>query len=235
MGIDHRTTRYSFTFRRTAPHFKNSVVVVGDSNTQNIKFGKRIGTLGAWAPGKRMKASKIENIPPPHEIGPYRNIVLHTGINNISDENSRRSNRTLITHLAKKCDDIHACYPKSKIHVSLLLPTKSSYVNSRIAELNNLILDMTYSKENTFILDNSNLGTDRGILPDKYGRFLYNGRPNSNDIVHLGREGLKVFCRNIKKCVAHRNNSQSMERFRGGGGNYGNALDRGSRRHILSR
>ena len=229
------TVRYSFTFRHTAPHFKNSVAVVGDSNTQNIKFGKKIGTLGVWAPGKRLKASKIENIPPPHEIGPYRNIILHTGINNISEVNNRRSNRSLTTLLAKKCDDIHACYPKTRIHVSLLLPTKSSYVNSKITELNNLILDMTYSKENTYVLDNSNLGSERGILPDKYGRFLYNGRPNSNDVVHLGREGLKVFCRNIKKCVAFRGNSQSMERFRGGRGNYGSAVERGQRRDIFSR
>ena len=228
-------TRYSFTFRHTAPHFKNSLAVVGDSNTQNIKFGRNIGTLGVWAPGKRVKASKIENIPPPHEIGPYRNIIIHTGINNISDENNRRSNKSLIANLAKKCDDIHACYPKTKVHVSLLLPTKSSYVNSKVTELNNLILDMTYSKVNTYVLDNSNLGTERGLLPEKYGRYLYNGRPNSNDIVHLGKEGLKVFCRNIKKCVSHRGNSQSMERFRGSRGNYGGAVVGGDGRDIMSR
>ena len=94
---------------------------------------------------------------------------------------------------------------------------------------------MTYSKVNTYVLDNSNLGTERGLLPEKYGRYLYNGRPNSNDIVHLGKEGLKVFCRNIKKCVAHRGNSQSMERFRGSRGNYGGAVIGGHGRDIMSR
>ena len=228
-------TRFSFTFRHVAPHFKNSLVLIGDSNTKNIRFGKNLGTLGSWAPGKRLKASKIEDIPAPHEIGPYRNIILHTGINNISDDNNRRSNRSLMDLLKKKCSDIQTCYPNSKIHISLLLPTKSGYVNSRVTELNNLILDMTYNRKNTYVLDNSNLGNDRGLLPEKYGRHLYNGNPNFNDIVHLGREGIKVFCKNIKKCVSFRGNYQSLERFRGSGGNFGNAARRGAGSNISSR
>ena len=140
-----------------------------------------MGTLGAWAPGKRLKASKIENIPPPHEIGPYKNIIIHTGINNISDDNHRRSNNALISVLKKKCDDILSCYPNSKVHISLLFPTKSKYVNNRVNELNNLILDMTYNRKNLLILDNSYLADERGLLPTKYGRYLNYGTPNRND------------------------------------------------------
>ena len=94
---------------------------------------------------------------------------------------------------------------------------------------------MTYNRKNIYVLDNSNLGTDRGLLPDKYGRFLYNKTPNSNDIVHLGRDGIKVFCKNIKKCITFNGNSQSIERFRGSRGNYGSAVNRGHGSDILSR
>ena len=227
--------RYSFTFRHIAPHFKNSLAVIGDSNIQHIKFGKKLGTLGAWAPGKRIKASKIENIPPPHEIGPYKNIIIHTGINNISDDNQRRSNNALISQLRKKCDDILSCYPNSKVHISLLFPTKSNYVNSRVNELNNLILDMTYNRKNMFILDNSYLANERGLLPEKYGRFLNYGSPNRNDIVHLGREGIRLFCKNIKKCVTYKSNgyAQSRDRFNSSRGNYGDAAARGRERFII--
>ena len=35
--------RYSFTFRHLAPHFKNSTVIIGDSNTKNFEFGIKKG------------------------------------------------------------------------------------------------------------------------------------------------------------------------------------------------
>ena len=130
--------RYSFTFRHVAPHFLNSTVIIGDSNTKYIKFGKGIGTLGKWVPGRRVQAAKIEHIPPPQEIGPYRNIILHTGINNLTEER-RPSNRALMAHLKRKCGDIQAVYPNSKLYVSLVLPTKSKFVNNRVNELNNMI------------------------------------------------------------------------------------------------
>ena len=41
-GIDKDEStdvRYSLTLRHVAPHFINSTVILGDSNTQHIKFG----------------------------------------------------------------------------------------------------------------------------------------------------------------------------------------------------
>ena len=131
--------------------------------------------------------------------------------------------------LGRKCDDIHACYPNAKIHLSLLLPTKSPRINTRVTELNNQILDLTFRRKNTFVIDNCILGTDSGILPPDYGRYS-GGMPNPNDIVHLGRKGIRLFCRNIKRSIMHKGGSQARERFRGGNGSYRNALDRGSRR-----
>ena len=75
---DSAGVRYSFTFRHIAPHFINSTIILGDSNTERIKFGTERGTLGAWLPGRRVKAGHIEAIPDAIKIGPFRNIVLHT-------------------------------------------------------------------------------------------------------------------------------------------------------------
>ncbi len=191
-------TRYSFTFRHTSPFFNNSTIIIGDSNTKYIKFGKDLGTLGKWTPGKRVQASKIEDIPAPHNIGPYQNIVISTGINNLTDE-KRRSYSSLITVLKRKCDSIQSNYPKSKLYVNLLLPTKSKLINSRVSEFNNLILDMTFSRQNVFVIDNSMLAAEDGCLPQKYGRFIGSDRPSTNDVVHLGRNGIRVFCMNLKR------------------------------------
>ena len=220
--------RYSFTFRHISPHFINSTVLVGDSNTQEVKFGNGVGTLGRWVPGKRIKAAKIEHIPSPQEIGPYRNIVVHTGINNLTNEN-RPPNRVLVAKLKAKCHDITSVYPKAKVYVSLLLPTKSRLVNKRVSEFNNLILDMAFSLKNVFIIDNSIIGDESGCMPAKYGRYLRNSVPNVNDIVHLGKTGIKMFCMNIKKSIMNRGLNQSRDRYSAGGGNYVEALGRGRR------
>ena len=227
--------RYSFTFRHVAPFFKNSTVIIGDSNTKYIKFGKDAGTLGKWLPGKRMWAAKISDIPSPTEIGPYKNIVIHTGINDIRDDFNRPSNRALIGQLKNKCDDIQKFYPNAKLHLSLLLPTKSHHVNVRVEELNSMLIDFVFNRKNMFVIDNSILGSQNGCMPSKYGRFLRNGTPLVNDVVHLGREGLRVFCVNIKRCIIQRGERQTEERFRGGSGDYRGALIRGGRSSIRSR
>ena len=182
-----------------------------------------------------MWAAKIGDIPSPKDIGPYRNIVIHSGINDIRDDFNRASNRALIGQLKRKCDDIQKFYPNAKLHLSLLLPTKSPHVNVRVRELNSLFIDFVFNRNNMFVIDNSVLGTQNGCMPSKYGRFLRNGTPLANDVVHLGREGLRLFCMNIKRCIVQRGERQSVERFRGRSGDYRDALIRGGRSPIFHR
>ena len=117
--------RYSFTFRHIAPFFRNSTVVIGYSNTQNFEFGYQRGKFKRWMPGKRVKAAKVEHIPQLSEIGTFRNVVIHTGINNLTD---KASPHKVINTLKKKCESIRSTYPNGKLHISLLLPTKSLYL-----------------------------------------------------------------------------------------------------------
>ena len=117
--------RISLTFREISPHFMNSTLLLGDSNTARVSFGTGSGTLGAWAPGKRVKVGHIEALPDAVDIGPYRNIIIHTGINSINSKFQPRSDAYLIHVLEKKCKEYMTVYPRAKIHISMLLQTQT--------------------------------------------------------------------------------------------------------------
>lgn len=195
--------RISFTFRHISPCFLNSTVIVGDSNTRILQFGDGKGKFGKWMPGERIEAIHIEDIPDPHKIGPYRNIVMHTGINNIKNRNSRSINE-LGNIFEQKCKSIVEVYPKCKIHVSLLLPTKVDSINHRVKELNNVLRDICHSHKNLSVIDHpfDELCDSTGCLKDECGRFDKEaGTPLSRDVLHLGKKGLRVLAVSIKSCV----------------------------------
>ena len=205
-GIDHDDSiteaRYSFTFRHLSPSFANSTVIIGDSNTRYLKFGAEQGKFGHRMPGKSIPAMHIEEIPRPELIGPYRKVVIHTGINNLKSRN-RKSNKTLIDELESKCDDILNMYPRCKIYLSMLLPTKLNSLNYIIREYNNRLVDMAYSHRNIHLIDHPDFSGDEGHLKDALGRFI-DGKPNATDIVHLGMKGIRLFAVQIKECILKR-------------------------------
>ena len=134
---------YSFTFQHVAPYFINSTALIVDSNTRVMKFGEGKGTFGVWMPGKHVEAFHIEDIPDTLTIGPYRNFVIHTGVNNIK-RRDRRSNCSLANEMEKKCKNILEVYPRSRIYLSLLLPTKLDTLNYRIKELNSMLIELSH-------------------------------------------------------------------------------------------
>jgi alkylated DNA repair dioxygenase AlkB len=214
--------RISLTFRNIAPYHINSTKVLGDSNTSHIKFGTGVGTLGAWVPGQRTKVGHIEALPSATEIGPYRNIVIHTGINSINNPRFRKSNTYLLHFLEDRCREIAEVYPKARVHISLLLPSKSKHLNYHIDEFNRGIFDLTRRMSNVSVIDNSIFGQ---VLSDEYGRWDMNlQRPLADDIVHLGRRGIRALAMNFKKSVLGKGYSQSRSRFNAGRGSYGGAV-----------
>ena len=195
--------RYSFTFRHVAPHFANSTVIIGDSNTEFPSFGNGKGSFGPWMPGKRISAYYINEVPEAADIGPYRNFVIHTGVNNIKLRN-RRSNKSLADELEAKCKNIMETYPRSKIYISLLLPTKLTTLNYRVNEFNNMLLDMSHSYRSMYIIDNSTLCDEGGLLKEEFGRFNYkDGRYNKTDTLHIGKKGIRIFATTIKSVVVN--------------------------------
>ncbi len=183
--------RISLTFRNIAPYYMNSTIVLGDSNTSKLAFGTGSGTLGVWVPGKRVHVGHIEALPDAIDIGPYRNIVIHTGINSINYNNFyRKSDSYLLHFLENKCKEISSVYPRARIYISMLLPTRLRSLNAHVSIFNRGILDMTFHNKNVRVIDNAVFGS---MLSDEHGRWnVAEQRPNSADALHLGRKCLIV-------------------------------------------
>ena len=214
--------RISLTFREISPHFINSTILLGDSNTAKVSFGTGSGTLGAWVPGKRVKVGHIEALPDAVDIGPYRNIVIHTGINSLNTRYQPRTDTYLIHVLETKCKEYMAVYPRSRIHISMLLPTRLLRLNQHVENFNKAILDMSYQYKNIRITDNSIFGS---CLSDEHGRWnVEEQRPLVSDSLHLGRKGIRLFAANMKNAIIGKSKSQSRSRFDSSQGRYQGAV-----------
>ena len=94
-------------------------------------------------------------------------------------------------------------YPKTKIHISLLLPTKSTCLNAKVNELNKGLKELASNHRNLNIIEHHNLVDQFGFLNPVLGRYK-RGIPNPNDHVHVGPNGIKRFVKNIKSMVLHK-------------------------------
>ena len=199
-------TRISFTFRNISPHFLNSTKILGDSNSAKIKFGTGSGNLGAWVPGRREKVGHIEALPEATEIGPYRNLIIHTGINSINTNFRKRSHSYLQHVLESRCREYLKVYPKLKIYISTLLPTRIRSLNREVELFNRGILDICYKLRNTHVIENSIFGN---VLSDEHGRWnISEQRPLTSDVLHLGKKGIRMLAVNFKSAVL-----QYLEKF----------------------
>lgn len=93
-----------------------------------------------------------------------------------------------------------------------------------------MLLDLTCKFDKVNVIENSifgsSLSSEHGRWKrdeDESNRFI----PNFNDILHLGKHGMRLFAMNIKSSVIKKK-SQSRERFNGGGGDYMRAAERGA-------
>ena len=195
--------RISLTFRVIAPHFLNSTVLIGDSNARGINFGDGPNCLGKWVPGKYVKASTIEDIPTADEIGPYRNVIIHTGINDIT-KSKFISTDQLVYQLELKCSAIHKANPAIKIFLSPALPTRSHNLNARVSEFNECIVTLSKKHHNLMLIDNSIfLDKQSNLLNYEYSSY----RPG--DMIHLNKLGSKCFAMSLKSYILGKNENIS--------------------------
>ena len=184
-------------------------------------------------PGKHIKVGHIEAIPEAVDIGPYRNVVIHTGVNSINNPWYRKSNLALIKILESKIKNINNIYPRTKIFISLLLPSRSVPLNHRIRDFNSMILDMTCRFNTVSVVEHSIFGS---LLSNEHGRWMPCGDaegdyvPKLNDLLHLGKNGLRLFAMSIKNAVVRKQTPQSRERFDAGRGEFRSAAVRGFNR-----
>ena len=206
---DPCSVRYSFTFRLVGPHFVNSTLICGDSNTTKMKFGSDKGTFGKWMPGRHIPTFHISEIPDPSEVGPYKNIVLHVGINDIRKQfDGQNSINKHIGTLETKCQKLMKAYPRSKVFICPILPTKDTGKIQRVNLMNRGITELSQKYSNINLMENyyDIFTTDLETLSPHLGRY-YRGAPNERDDVHLGNAGIRLLARCIKHCVLNRKGS----------------------------
>ena len=213
------TTRYSITLRTVGGNFKNSTVIIGDSNTKHLKFSegkpKEIGTFGYMVPGKRVEAFHLREIDPEMCVG-YRNVILHCGINDIRDKSPGRIPsdpdpsdveehfNTLIT----KIREIKELCPYASITVSPILPTKSLKLNQRVVTFNKYL--MMYitdddASEGVRILNLEGFVNENGVLIENLG--VYDTRSNcynKKDILHLGKTGIRMLAKLFRESILYK-------------------------------
>ena len=205
-----KCARTSLTFRDIAPHYLNATVICGDSNTKNLAFGTDHNTFGTWLPGKHIEAYEIDQIPGPGQIGPYPNVVIHVGVNDIKHNNSKPI-PDIAFELEKKCKLIHDVYPNTKIHLSPLLPTKSHSINQRVSEMNWCIRKLSQKHRNLCLMPSYHnlLAYSDGTLKSVFGVYRQ-GKPFDQDVLHLGRSGLTIFAKCIKYSILNIDKRMTM-------------------------
>ena len=116
--------------------------------------------------------------------------------------------------------------------LSLMLPSKSVPLNYCIRDFSNLLLDITCRLNRVFIIEHSMFGD---ILSDQHGRWMPSEIsdefvPREDDLLHLGRKGIRIFAKTMKQAVLRNGKTQPADRLTGGRGGYRRAMDR-SRSH----
>ena len=187
--------RYSITLRTVEKRYHRSTIILGDSNTRNLKFGLGNGTFGYNMPGKAVYSPLIEDLDVTACAG-FSNIIIHCGINNI--KNRRADVPECANKLIKKVETIRHLCPKSKVTINPILPTKLDYLNARAKQFNEIIFDYMDAQRDHFLRRlNFNVFADVNcnFLKKELGRF------NNYDTIHLGSSGIKLLVKLVKEHV----------------------------------
>lgn len=191
--------RYSITIRHVDQKFRRSTIVLGDSNSKYLLFGKGKGTFGKALPGKRVKAARVEDINPFNCAG-YANVVILSGTNNLWPKYV--SDKTDIINLAdtlkNKVDVIRKFRKDIKIVLLPVLPTRLSGMNRQIHYYNNIVFDRFISSDDYFNISMPSVleFVDKDYLLNKDFH-----RNKDNDAVHLNSFGLSMIAQVIKSVL----------------------------------
>ena len=153
---------------------------------------KSRGTFGHKLPGKRLECFTIDQLDPALCVG-YKNVVVHCGVNNI--KRGGGDVKHWANELTKKLKNICEICPYSKVIVSPILPTRSSWLNNRAMEFNSLLFRYCNANTRVSALDFDSFVDEEGLLNKQFCRFK---RPD--DPIHLGSSGIFK----LSRAIAHK-------------------------------
>ena len=204
LDIEACEERFSITMRHVNNNNRRSMLIIGDSNTKEIKFGAGVGNMGEKYPGKRTKAAKVHQIDPRECIG-YSNVIISCGTNDLRpSEITGHPNtyiRNLVNTLRSKVEQINLL-TQTKIFVMPVPPSRDPQMNKNIVAYNNYV-------------SQSDLRARFDIwIPGLYSFLDRSGLLNSNltrggDAIHFGTSGICMFVRIIKDAIYQRERGES--------------------------
>ena len=195
--------RYSVTVRQITPDNKRGILLIGDSNTSAVRFGSGRGTVGERFPGKRVKASKIEDIEP-SLCGEYRNIFLVCGTNDLRPKENPQIDE-LVSKMIGKIKLIKLLNPRCKLFAMPVLPTRDRDMNKNIVMYNRKLCD--WIKSMTQIDPSITMPPVYSFL-DSYN-LLATPLTRDGDKIHLGELGISKFVTLMKELVYNNLDSQN--------------------------
>ena len=205
--------RHSITLRSIGANHKNSLVILGDSNTKHLKFGTgEKGTFGYLVPGKRVETFHLRQIDPSVCLG-YQKVLIHCGINDLRDKSPGRlptdphpcDVEQHLSVLTEKIEEVRSLCPYATILVSPILPTKSLNLNQRALQFNALLMDHMNRDpkyKGLQLLDLNEFVDRSGVLREELGCWDSQKKCyNTRDILHLGRQGVRTLANVIRKSL----------------------------------
>jgi hypothetical protein len=190
--------RYSLTFRRSHWRYKNSLCLIGDSNTGKLHFGEAEGTFGFATPGSKKWAPHISDIDPISACS-YTNVVVLCGINSVRHNNVGSNDhdvRGLYVKFKHKIEQIRSLNKRCNIFVCPILPTKSEFYNRKATMFNRFLFDDLFS-------------SSCGVMPvmgfddflDERTLLLSERLSFQGDALHLNVAGGRILARHIKRAM----------------------------------
>ena len=236
--------RFSLTFRSLHWRNNNSTVIIGDSNTGGLKFGKfgtdaptdLNGTFGNAMPGRRVAAFTVDQLDPFKCTG-FNNIVVHCGLNSIRGEDVSTDDhvRAVYVDLKTRVHDIISVNKRARVYINTLLPTKNETINKKIKLFNSFISDdLSKSFKDIRIINiHARFSTVGGFLSASLSREF--NSQGETDELHINAAGLSLLSYLVKGSLFSRKKTQ--EGGAGGGGGAGTRERQGSRNYssVVSR
>jgi hypothetical protein len=193
-------TRYSITFRCIHYKYLNSTCVLGDSNTEQLKFGDERGTFGKSTPGMRLKALYVEDVNASDCIS-YKNVVLMVGTNNLKSKDIKNTMdvRGLVNKYTQKIREIRQLNGRCHVFVVPVIPTQFEHINCKIRDFNRIVtteLPRIFSRLSIVSGVGELADRNRGGVLD--GRFSRKQDPSG---LHVNNIGISIIVSCIKAAI----------------------------------
>lgn len=176
--------------RSGTPENQPVTILYGDSNTELIDRIRLSKTLKQRV--EKSKASLIQNIDTDIQMENVKNIIIHTGINDIRELNSEKEINEKVKELKEKVKELMEKHEGANIIISELMPVENKELEKKRKMYNRRIEIMVERFESKVkCVDNNFLINKSGYVINKFYR------KNEAEKLHLNIFGIALLVKNL--------------------------------------